>query len=201
MSDTAFTHLPKQDQGQEVEQLPGTYGKFVSSPEDLIGLIAYSLYKRDKMYFCVQEERTTGQPAIEQEIKTFIKASTLPTKIESYRAQAEVVLEVFSEVLLDDATTKLQREYQDKLTKELKASRPFSRGVLENLAANILALALSALLIVIATMSRSDPVVALLRLIGYEVTEQKSSAPQSDSAQTDTRQPAVADSKRTVGDQ
>ncbi len=126
-----------------------TYSSLVESDDDLIGHVAYALYKRDKLKFCDSVHQKHGRMASTQELETFIHAAGMPTRIRAYRAEAELLLESFSEEMLDLATQDIQAEYHKKLTQELKQAKSISRSIIDSTIGNLLSIAVVALLVVI----------------------------------------------------
>lgn len=64
------------------------YEKLVQGPDDLSGLVAYGLYKREKIEF-IEQIRSEGNEASDEQIKDFHRASNTPARLQSYRAEAE----------------------------------------------------------------------------------------------------------------
>ncbi|QEI08741.1 hypothetical protein FXN63_25005 [Pigmentiphaga aceris] len=148
-----------------------TYASLVNADEDMIGHVAYALYKRDKLKFCDSIVALHQRPASASEVDVFIHSANLPTRVESYRTEAEQLLERFSEAVLDVTLRQLQDEMNRELVRQLKESKSFSKAVVENLVANMLAIAVTALFVLILYASRIGVVPLIGDIFGFDVKE------------------------------
>lgn len=112
------------------------YSLYVNEERDLIGLIAYSLYKQHKIVF-IQSEVERTKEASPEAVRSFCHAYAQSHQVELLRDKAELLLETMNEELLDYAINKLNKEYQDKLKKELKEGMPLGRSIFHSLMGNI----------------------------------------------------------------
>lgn len=112
------------------------YSLYVREERDLIGLVAYSLYKRHKLVF-VNSEIERNQSASPEAVRSFCHAYAQSHQVELLRDKAELLLETMTEELLNDAVSKLNKEYQEKLKKELKEGMPLGRSIFHSLMGNI----------------------------------------------------------------
>lgn len=70
------------------------YSKLVNEDSDLIGHIAYSLYKKSKVEY-IKDNKTDGTPLTDNELIPFNKFSSTDSSVESYRIKAELLLQGF----------------------------------------------------------------------------------------------------------
>lgn len=136
---------------------------------DLIDSVAYALYKRRKLAFVTSYTQRHGNPPGASEVENFILASTLPESIEAFKAEATDTLRVFSEEVLTQAEAELVDEYNRRLLAELKKTRPFLKSLAENILANLGALAVTALIILVIYGSQIGVPELIGRVFGYEV--------------------------------
>lgn len=152
-----------------------TYASLVTVDTDMIGHVAYALYKRDKLRFCDAMSKKHSRPATKEEIQAFIDSSNV--RLDSYRSEAEKLLEQFSEEVLrgviDESIETQRKEY----TRKLEAARPFWRAVLENFTANVAGLAVTALVVIVLYSSRVGLVPLLADIFGYQVQEKPAVGP------------------------
>lgn len=159
-----------------------TYTAFVEDGSDLVGLIAYALYKGEKIAFSDRHVTQFGTPPSTQEMAIFIQVFNMPAQIQAYRGRAEELLEAMNEDLLGQVVETLKSEkaadveaieakHQADLLRGLKEARGFWKGVRENVAANLFAAALTIILVVLVYGSQISIVPTLGRALGYEVTE------------------------------
>lgn len=146
-----------------------TYSNLVEGENDLIGLIAYSLYKGDKMAYIRQYVREEGKSPSETEMLAFCRTLALPGQISSLRNKAAVLLEEMNEEVLKVTISELQDQFRDQLLEELKKPRSFWRSVGENLVANVLAAALTVLVVVLVYGAQIGYVKLFGDVFGYEV--------------------------------
>ncbi|RYH63617.1 MAG: hypothetical protein EON54_07740 [Alcaligenaceae bacterium] len=135
-----------------VPQLPAdlthdTYNRFVSSPDDLIGLIAYSLYKQQKIDFLKQRRiQLGGARPPEAEVVLFCSTFQNEMQVEMLQGRAAELLNIMMNEVLRSRETAIRQQYNQRLTEELKQGKSWSRAIMENTAANMLSAGLLALL-------------------------------------------------------
>ncbi len=112
------------------------YSLYVREERDLVGLVAYSLYKQHKLIF-INSEIERNRPATPEAVRSFCHAYAQTHQVELLRDKAELLLETMTEELLNDAVSKLNKEYQENLKKELKEGMPLGRSIFHSLMGNI----------------------------------------------------------------
>lgn len=68
------------------------YNKLVTAEDDLVGLIAYGIYKKHKIEFITKIKEEQQREPIDEECHAFFVASTTDTQLDNYRSQAETML-------------------------------------------------------------------------------------------------------------
>jgi kynureninase len=154
------------------------YGLLVTSEDDLVGLVAYSLYKRHKISFLESHFAAQGQQPTVAEIQAFSASMALPVQRVMYLEKANSLLEAMNEELLEDAIKRLDKNYKKKLVEELKKGKGFWASLWENILANLAAIVVLAIatFVIYAQNVGSTPE-AFGKLFGYEV-KRKDTAPQ-----------------------
>lgn len=142
---------------------------------DLIDSVAYALYKERKLEFVESFRQTQARPPTSQEIENFILSATLPASVESFRTAATEALRQFSEEVLTATESEMADRYHAEMVAELKKARPFLKTLVENILANVGAVALLALLLLLLYGSRLNPIVVLGDVFGYDVKEKAGS--------------------------
>lgn len=161
------------------------YSKIVLDEADIIGYVAYSLYKQEKIEFIQTFKSQHGNEPTDAELQTFHALTNTDTRIKSYRSQAENILADFSTEILTNETAQIQAVYDNQLLDELKKSRPFWRGVGESILSNFFSLGIIGLILMIL-WSQSIGVSAVLgQIFNVEITPKaqvlnKVEAPRSD---------------------
>ncbi|WP_395055727.1 hypothetical protein [Polaromonas sp.] len=142
----------------------------MQDPHDLVGLIAYSLYKRQKLDFVDAHQSEHGCKPTADELRVFYQLVNMPDQIEALRTRSATLLEQVSEVVLEEALQEMQKDFQARLLSELKTPKNFWRAVGENVLANLVAAGLVTLALVMFYLSQVEVVPAVGNALGYEVT-------------------------------
>lgn len=85
----------------------GIYGKLTADPNDLVGALAYIIYKQQKVEFC--KATSNGNPS-RAEIEQFHAYASLDTSLAAYRSQAEAMAQAFLNAGLDDLVQRTEAE-------------------------------------------------------------------------------------------
>lgn len=150
------------------------YSKFISDPAnsiDVVDHVAYSLYKRDKLAFFAAHRLLSSADPTEGQMEVFVCASTLGTRIAAYKSEASQILQAFCEAVLTSASDEERSKQKKHFHNELKKARPFWRNMLENMFANMAALALTALVVIAIYGTRISAVSLLADIFGYDIKE------------------------------
>lgn len=110
-----------------------TYSTLVRDDKDLVGLVAYALYKRDKLKFCEEFAHQHARAPLATEVAIFIQGSNLGTRVDGYRAEAELLLEAMLEYQLEDAIEQVQADAGKELTRKLAEAKSWGRSIAESL--------------------------------------------------------------------
>lgn len=162
-----------------------TYSALVRDGDDLVGLIAYALYKSEKIGFVEQHKKRHGSAPSEHDLMTFICVFNMPAQISAYRDRATQLLEAMNEELLDQVLTELQgehdsekkqleRNYEIRLVEDLKKAAGFWKGVGQNIVANLGAAAITIFVVILVYGSRISFLPVLGEMFNYEVKEKAS---------------------------
>lgn len=119
-----------------------TYGQLVQDDDDLIGHVAYSLYKRDKLKFCDGLRQKHQRDPTLAEVEIFIQSSTLDSRLEGYRTQSETLLERMMEYQLEEAMDRIQAESDKELQRKLSEPKAWSRSIAEALLGSLVTAAM-----------------------------------------------------------
>lgn len=109
------------------------YTKLVKNETDIIGVVAYSVYKRQKIEYieairCKHERRPD-----EQELASFHELTNSPTQLDSYRQQAIVLARGFLKSAISEEAKQLSLRYEEQAKQELARFKPnFWMGVAQS---------------------------------------------------------------------
>lgn len=88
------------------------YEQLVKSEDDLVGLIAYAIYKKHKIEFITRIKEKEGREPTKDECKIFFNASTTESQLVKYRNDAQSIL---SDVVANTTNEELERYEQEIL--------------------------------------------------------------------------------------
>lgn len=71
------------------EAAPGVFGKLVRGDDDIVGLVAYALYKQNKIDWVRAFERERGRAPSEAEFGAYIVGENTARRVATYRFLAE----------------------------------------------------------------------------------------------------------------
>lgn len=145
---------------QQQQQYNYIYSKLVSDETDILGHIAYSLYKAEKVEYL---EKLAGQKEIDidKAIGHFHQISCLDTTIERYQLQAQTILLDYLNEVLKKHKEDIKSDYLENQRKQLSEvvqplKQGFLNGVLQSVVgAFIFAIVLAAFAFVF-TYSKND---------------------------------------------
>lgn len=115
------------------------YSKLVSDKDDVLGIIAYSIYKRQKIEFIKDFENRIGKSPTESDMQNFIEISNSPFQLEFYKNQSFQLVQNFLEQTLAEDIEKIEQEFDNRVHAELsKVKTNFMTGVCQSLVGSIL---------------------------------------------------------------
>ena len=98
----------------------GIYSKLVQGDGDMIGHIAYSLYKAEKVQYINEYKQSNGKSSVpDSEIEKFTAGRDNKKSIEHYRGMAETILQEFMGGSFDDMSEQVINEVTKKLTSHI----------------------------------------------------------------------------------
>lgn len=133
------------------------YKELVEDKNDIIGHIAYSLYKDDKIDYIKSKKQDIGEIS-DDDLKPFHEISSTTSSIESYRIKAEIFMQAFFENTLQEMKEDIEKqtiENQTDILKEIvKPLAPsFWLTLKQNILAGLTITAIIALLILVINFS------------------------------------------------
>ena len=96
------------------------YGKLVSSPEDVIGLLAYSIYKQHKIEFIEDFKKKKGSAPTDADIENFIMSSVTQSQLEKYRESANTILSETVADAVQDEMGRMSLDFQNVIEPVVK---------------------------------------------------------------------------------
>lgn len=97
------------------------YEKLVKSDNDVVGHIAYSLYKSDKIAFIEDfKQKNNDQDPTEQDFKPFHDTASMDSNISRYKMQAIQILQGFLDDTLSATTEQIENDCKNAHKNMLK---------------------------------------------------------------------------------
>jgi hypothetical protein len=104
------------------------YKKLVESEDDLVGLVAYGIYKQHKIAFINDFKENNKREPNDSEFEVFFLVSTTLDQLRKYRDQAEtLVSELVSNTILEEIQSfenDMLNKYEEKIEKAVKNNVP-----------------------------------------------------------------------------
>lgn len=149
------------------------YEKLVESEDDINGMIAYSLYKREKIEFIRSFLSKYSRAPTEEERKSFYLSSNTDARLNAYRIQAGVIAREFLEISLEEKVKEIEGKWQEgylqgQIGSDLKELKRFGPGVLQGVVSSWIfsfSIALVLLGAVVIRVGPSDAFNEVLRVI------------------------------------
>ncbi|NIE76296.1 hypothetical protein F3J45_17820 [Pantoea sp. Ap-967] len=115
------------------------FSVLVEHEQDTLGIIAYSLYKRQKIEFIQAFKAKHGREPKDEELTPFHDVSNSPSQLESYRGQASQLVHGFLDASIVAQAAELDRYYSEKASNEIRSTKPgFWLGVTQSLVGSVL---------------------------------------------------------------
>lgn len=126
-------------------QFSDVFEKLVEDGTDLVGMVAYCVYKRQKVEWITAFRAKHGgvAPSDGHLADEFGSFCSMPTQLQHYRAQAVQLIDSFLEVALEQKTLQMEAAIRDE-GRRLVANKSFWKGVAESVVAGLVTLLLTA---------------------------------------------------------
>jgi hypothetical protein len=115
------------------------YAKLVENKSDILGIIAYSLYKRQKIEYLSNIKDVEGRNATQEELKSFLSLTNSPIQLEFYKDQAAELGGIFVDEMLSEHIESMDRDFSSRVHAELSGLKNnFWSGVAQSLVGSVL---------------------------------------------------------------
>jgi len=134
------------------------FGKLVEDSKDLVGMVAYCIYKRQKVEWITSFRARHGglDPSDGHLAEGFGSFSSMPTQLQQYRSQAVRLIDSFLEAALKEKTSLLEATIRDETRRPLQR-KSFWNGVAESVVAGLITVLLTAAVTGIAWVIVTGP--------------------------------------------
>ncbi|GKV95434.1 hypothetical protein PEC301645_28810 [Pectobacterium carotovorum subsp. carotovorum] len=101
------------------------YKQLVKSEDDVLGIIAYSIYKNQKINFIEKFKKDNGdQDPTEAQLAPFLDLSISPQQIDFYNREASVMTKTFLMKVLSDDLREREEFFSNRVHSEMKNIKP-----------------------------------------------------------------------------
>jgi hypothetical protein len=105
------------------------YAQLVESEKDFLGILAYSVYKRQKNEV-IEKYRDQGETVLQTELDRFHDLCSSDTQLNYFKTEANALAQNFAEAALEEKLEDISSHYEERLKAEVRALKPkFSTGV------------------------------------------------------------------------
>jgi|SRR5471032_476805 len=114
------------------------YNRLVEDESDVLGGVAYAVYKRQKIEYVERIQKNTDRLPNELELMFFHEHSNSGMQIESYKGQAMELVKSFLDTALSEEMKDLSDLYSDKSRQEVSKLKPrFWFGVAQSVVGSV----------------------------------------------------------------
>ena len=115
-----------------------TFTHYVLNKNDLVGFVAYSIYKQHKISFIAREFKSTSQAPTQEKVDAFCSSYGHTDQVNLLRERAEKLIKDMNQVLLDDTVRKVQADYESLLVKGLQKGTSWPKAISQSLVGNVI---------------------------------------------------------------
>lgn len=153
------------------------YKKLVPSDNDFIGIVAYAIYKKEKIEFIENFKIKNSRDPTDLELESFHNFTTSDAQIRHYRNAAENDLEAFLDIVLSTKTEEIEGFYRDAFRQVAKESgHGFWYGIWQGLISSILYTILIGVIVIFTWSMQQGPKQVIERIFDIKITQQDSTA-------------------------
>jgi len=99
------------------------YEKLVDNENDILGIIAYSVYKRQKIEYIAHIKAAQGRKPNSEELEAFRNLTNSDTQLASYNGQAVDLVQSFLEEAINEEAKRLEEFYEQKAQSEIDKAK------------------------------------------------------------------------------
>ena len=100
------------------------YTELVRNEDDILGIVAYSLYKRQKIEYIKSFKDKMGRDPSDGDLAQFHEVSNSEFQLQAYRNQADTLSQDFLAIALETRAVELEAYYSNKTNQEIRSYKP-----------------------------------------------------------------------------
>lgn len=146
------------------------YSTLVEDSDDILGIIAYSFYKQQKIEFLQAFQAENGRAPSDAELRVFYVTSNSPASLTSYRTKAEALSREFVDAVLAEELRNIEERSDQELNRRVKSFRPnFWSAVAQNIFSSVLFVLLIGVIVFVSWSSKFGTSHAIEQIMGVEI--------------------------------
>lgn len=115
------------------------YEKLVDDENDILGILAYSIYKRQKIEFLKNFHKENNRDPDQDEMASFQKLSVSDSQLEFYKNQSFVLVNAFLDEALEEDLNEREIDFSARVHSEVSQLKGnFLTGVFQSLIGSVL---------------------------------------------------------------
>jgi len=167
------------------------YSKLVDDENDILGIIAYSMYKRQKIEYIQTIIRKHGREPTDEEFQNFYAISNSDSQLENYQSQAIALANQFLEEALAEKARDIEEFFSERTRQEIRNIRPsFVSGIFQSLIGSVIFVFFLGLLVFFTWSLKQGPVQLIEAIFDVKITKQsephKNNSPSTTPPNTDS---------------
>jgi hypothetical protein len=148
------------------------YNALVADDNDIVGKLAYSQYKRQKVEYILAFKEKHGELPNDADLAAFHDMSNTVSVLESYRSQAAQLAVGFLKTSLADEAKEMEEMYAAKASHEIRAARPgFWAGVSQSVIGSACFIMLLGCLVFFAWSLKQGPRQVIEQVFGVMIVD------------------------------
>lgn len=148
------------------------YRQLVDDDNDILGIIAYALYKRQKIEFIENFKKKHAQEPQEADFNSFNEFSSSPLQLNTYINEAGTLAKNFLDSSLAEEAAELDRQYSQEARAKINAAKPnFWFGVWQGVVASFIFVILVGFLVFFTWSLKQGPRQAIESMFSVTITD------------------------------
>lgn len=148
------------------------YTELVKNEDDILGIIAYSLYKRQKIEFIKGFKNKHGRDPADADLSHFHEVSNSGFQLQAYRNQADKLAQDFLTISLETRAEELEQYYETKVANEIKSYKPnYWLGVSQGVVASVIFVLLLGVLVIFTWSLNQGPRQVIEQIFNVKIVD------------------------------
>jgi hypothetical protein len=145
------------------------YSQLVETKNDFVGILAYSVYKRQKNEV-IEKYKDQGDDVLQAELEHFHNLCN-ETQLNYFRTEAEKLAQNFAQAALEEQLQEYEQEYEQRLKNELRTLKPrFWTGVWQSVIGGFIFVLVLGLLVFFSWSLKQGPKELIESIFDVKIT-------------------------------